>query len=70
MKIQQAAESFLSRVSLRLIHDEDRERIDQFHDSRDLFWSEIFFAETGIFGIITSLLSKINLFLFYCIKDF
>jgi hypothetical protein len=29
MKIQQAAESFLSCVSLRLIHDEERERFDQ-----------------------------------------
>jgi hypothetical protein len=29
MKIQQAGESFLSRVSLRLIHDEERERFDQ-----------------------------------------
>jgi hypothetical protein len=29
MKIQQAAESFLFRVSLRLIHDEEQERFDQ-----------------------------------------
>jgi len=29
MKIQEVAESFLSRVSLRLIKEEERERFDQ-----------------------------------------